>query len=1062
MKKKHIFAIATMVTVKELITLAVLCATFFVLLTLALLGKFVWGWFDPEEETSFIQPDLEAGESYFYFNGVEMKDVILMFPQIERADIFNIRVCNTKGENYFFYHQIDETKDYFLLGESDEFGNFENADIYMPPIVESFANFNYSTLYDDSTKIPTMLSAVGTPAVIERIFPDADKGEIINAELGIMSEAFLARYGLSKADDPAYYELIVYMRDPKYKDRYLYTVNGGNGDIIRLEDDKKYYFVNEDGTNGAQYTGSADSLVIVADVDATKRVYVGSPTIDDSGYYIYLEGRPTVYTTNSTYIADVVGRSLGYYIAPRLVSEAESEISVKLCPGFSIENGEFVDSRDAVITENATLGVNTGALRSYDSNGSKQTSSVQRDSFHMVNLADTEDELARAFREALLGKKIGSTVDVLVTAPALARRGEVVTYNIIEIRGIMKNATYVEPATEGVTGDVLAGDEKIVVAYRDGTVNPQSGEQYVFMGYVDLAKLDKTSELYLKLVGKRVGATCDERVTVTYDKSTDATYYFTYELDEIVAIKDANGESVDAVAYGTTVLFTYSLFEGEEKVAEGNLTVEVPDATRYNDDAYWRSLFGTDGQNADKLAYIRRTLVGELMGLKIGSYLNADGDSTKPIKIPFAIEGISDFSLYQDATASYAVTYRDNLAFGYENEVDPFYSSTSYKVKNDSEKQVYGIDHDTATKVVDLFNNLVGGETVAVGLDSETIDKYSLYDYRLSFTMPYECYTKEQPDGRYFFHYEQAVPFDLYLSRKMADGSRYIASVQYNIVVKYENGSDFDFVDWSFYAKWAQNALMLVSYENLRRMVFDLNFSAEDGKDYNHVWAFDITVDPAYKYTSSAGSEKPRLYAALVDGGDHTGIRSYRDLVDLLTYSKTFFDPSSMKESDRPTALAGVFVHTISEHSATVYKLTNPGWQDLDAVYGDQYTSNGVDKTGSENMRSLLQILNSMRYWGEAADDLTDAERAEILAGDYTMRFALTLWNKADGGENGYTFTFYNYSGHSLVSIRDEQPNEDGEYMEGALFYVQSREVNRLAEAVVELTRGETIDVNKY
>ena len=181
---------------KKLILILSLSAVFLVALVLALLGKFVWGWFDGEEKEPYVPPTLEEeGEAYYYFGGSLVKDTVLMYPQIGRSDIATVRVHNTKGENYFFYHYISGASNYFMLGQSktDEFGA-DDISLYFPSIIEEFGgSFDYTSLYDDATTLPIMLAAVGTVKIQERLRP----------ENGEFSEEWLARYGLAERDDPA-------------------------------------------------------------------------------------------------------------------------------------------------------------------------------------------------------------------------------------------------------------------------------------------------------------------------------------------------------------------------------------------------------------------------------------------------------------------------------------------------------------------------------------------------------------------------------------------------------------------------------------------------------------------------------------------------------------------------------------------------------------------------------------------------------------------------------------------------------------------------------------------
>ncbi len=1048
---------------KYIITLSVLAAVFLLLLTMALLGKFVWGWFDDPEEPPHIQPDLELGEAYYYLNGREVKDRVLMFPQLERFDLFRIRVRSTKGENYFFLNTQTPTQDYFLLGECDEEGNFDDDDLYSPPIQNAINGFMYSSLYDDATKIPKMLAAVGTLSIQERIRPEGG---------GALTQEFLAKYGLAQADSPAYFELLPYARDPE-NDNYLYTPIGGDGDIIRLVGDK-YYYIEENpdydetvaGSQkyiiGEEYTDDADTLTPAADTGSVLRVYVGNATVDDSGYYVYLEGRDVVYTTTSNYLADVVNKNIGYYIAPQLVTNADTNYSHMITPGFTIRDGNFVSTVGAPVSAGATVGITTEQVHYMDSNGGQPTDD-EKNIFQLLDLASPGD--LEPFVSALTGKAVGDAVDVIIPKPALAKLGESVSYHIFRVRGILKGTEYLEN-----TGDVLTGNEKIVVAYTDGTMKPLGAGQQAFYGYIDLGASNTPAALRNALIGRTVSETIydDIDIPLTYDGGIgDTLMTFTYKITAITEVVTSAGERTDTVDYGTTVTFTYRLFENDEFSNEGAMQLMIPVAGdadgQFGNDKTWTDMAGGTGQGADKLGYLMKRLAEGLLGKETGSTLDTEGESTLEIAVPYVEEIITDYHLYENAKVEYVMNYTESLSFAFKNDPDIFYGSSLYEIDKKSDKAMYSLDATATNEVLNLFRSLSGDETVAVGIDDQTINKYGLYAYHLRFVMPYSIYTRDVGE-KTFYYPEYEISYDLYISAVQKDGSRYVASTQYDTVVRVDDGSTFDFLEWSFSAKWMQNSLLLVSYQYLRRMVFDLNFSDADGEDYNSVWGFDITVDPKYKYPTTSivdgvlkteYEEMARLYAAVVKLGAHTTARDYDALKGLMQYTTSTYDPTV----DNRSTVAGKLARVVTENIGVYTELANAGWRDLDAVYGDVLTSNKVDKTGSDNLRQVLRVLNAMRYSGEVEEELTDAEIATLMSGDYTMRLALTLLDQRERGteEHGYTFTFYNYGMNALVVVEDDKTGTVS-----SLFYVRSREVVKLAQLAVDLAYGRDIDPDKY
>ncbi len=1048
---------------QQIITLSSLAAAFVLLLTLSLLGKFTWGWFDEDNRTPHIQPDLEAGESYLYYgsgeNRVEAKNTVLLYPQIESSQMLSIRIKNKNGENFCFIQTTEGGRSYFLLAKCDEKGNWDQEDVYAPPITDVMSSFSYAGLYDEVSKVLKMVSSVGIPVITERIRPD---------EGGELTEEFLSRYGLGK--DASYFEIIPYAYDPA-TGRHLYTPLNATGDdlgaVIRYSpDDKKYYYVGEDGKNGEEYPYDISTLTFAADTNNVRRVYVGDRTVDDTGCYLHLEGRDVVYTTTDTNLSTTVERGLGYYIAPQLVIKSESDYAFRLTPGFMIENGEFVNAFGTVIPEGATVGVTTETRYHQESNGGE--SYLEKSLFNMIDLKNPGT--LSPFRDALVGRRVGDVLDVLVPRMAFARVGETVSYNIHRIRGILKNGEYSEE-----TGDVLTGDEKIVVAYSvEGSYAP-GGALQTFYGYIDLASETTPDALKEKLVGLSVGDTCGIDYIRKYDGINDTILNYTYEIQSINAVYDKNGTKVKTANYGTTVEFSYRLFEGDEHVSTATMTLRIPEKGegegQFDNEDTWLDMSGSSiVENRDKIAYIMKNLASGLIGKDMGDKVNTENMSTLVISVPFAVEVLYDYDLYENTKVDYAIGYDEEISFKFKNERDYFYGSSLYEINMDSNKSVYALNSETAEAVVALFQDLKGDETVALGINYETILKYKLYAYRMQYTMPFNCYQREV-NGKDYYYSKYQVTFDLYVSDVQEDGSRYVASTQYDTIVRVKDGSTFDFLDYSFAAKWVQNNIMQASYTNLRRMVFDLNFSEDSGEDFNKIWAFDLTLDPAYAKGGVTGEgdnlypddeDISRLYAALVDCGAHSTPLSYGQLNALLQYETVEYNP---KVTSYKT-MAGKLAQVVAENVAYYTSLKNEKRQNLDTIFGDRLSSNALDYTGVYYFKDLLRALNETCYAGEMEKEIptmTAEERArldEMLENeDYTMRLALTLvdYNDSASRERGFTFTFYNYGMNSLVVVRDEETGA-----EAADFYVRSREVIRLAQMVVSLANGNPINPDHY
>lgn len=1013
---------------KRIILIVSLCAVFVVALTLSLLGKFVFGWFD-EKETPYVPPVLEDGEAYYYFAGGTFRDVVLMYPQLSRDDIGLIRVHNTKGENYFFYHEQSGASSYFLLGSSKN-DRFTDTDIYYPPILGEWSGaFDYATLYDDESTMPMLLAAVGAVRIGERLRP----------EDGNFSDEWLSHYGLAVTDNPAYFEIVPYLRDGSGK--YIYT-DGTEGAMIGYGDDGKFYRLtkNEDGsyTRGALFEGNVADLKPQQDPAGIRRVYVGSRTVDDTGYYMRLEGRNTVYTTTTASVSDVVNRNVGYYVAPRLVTKAESNYSYQITPNLSVYRGHRVDEIGAAITELMSLGLNVSDLWVGGGGGGLHI----RDQFLQADLTDAD---FAAFLDAFRGAGIGDTRDVLVRANSLAEIGGTVSYRITGIPGFYDAATHRYHDAASAGGRTVSKDDTIVVSYRRGDDTTD------YVGLIDLTLPELPVAVRTDFTGRSFGTVGGEGISfrITYDDSTEyATETVTVGLVEISAIIDrATGETADKAAPGCDVTLRFYRRRGENYTESESVTLRLPTKEETDDDDRWLELNG-QGQSVAVLRLFAELVTGR--GVTV-----FDNGTAPEREVTYAVEYVGDFSLYLGATATYGNAYEETLTFGYNNRSNAFFGSSRFQIKSPENRTLYGLDSAMAISVLREFQDMVGDETVALGLDAGTMEKYGLYAYRVYYEMPFDCYTVTRKNDIVDYFHKTKIGYELFISEKQEDGSRYVASTQFDNVVKVKEGVKFDFAEWDFTEHWAQSNLLLVSYEDLRSLVVDLNFS--DGGDYSRIWAFDTAVDRAYRYSTTYlenGVEKvsyttgSRLYASLVDGGAHRDGLTSEQLRAVLRYT-----------SDRDKNAVTCPGKLVLDTETGRYQQLAVDFRALDEIYGNRTSAAKPQYyDGATNFQTMLQIMNTTYYFGNVADELTDAEVAALVADPRAnvMTLAFTM-RDGDNRETRYTIRFYTYSQHTLVSITD-----DATGAETHDFYIQTREVYKIAEAVVALTKGTEVDNNRY
>ena len=955
----------------------------------------------------------DLGEAYYSLNGTDRSDLAVLFRQINRSTLCSVRVHND-DEDYLFYHMINpgtETN-YFALANYPD--GAEDPSFYEPPITGQFGDFDYTTLYDDTSKIPVMIAASGAVVFKERIYVRVDQTEPVSDE---EYQKVLAKYGLSDADDPAWYEITAYVTDAN--GNYMYMVaDAETGEfaedqLVSVGTDGKYYLNTTDDAGNIQtslYEGDLSLLSPMIDADRTYRVYVGDMTVAEDGYYLRVEGRDVIYTTINTTVGDVVFRNLGYYVYPRLVTKAADSYTARMAMDFSFWEGTGEDNgmntaEGTPVTGDALAVISyTGLLTSLGEQGGGT-----------LNVRLSEEDPDSPAYSILLGAGVGDTV----TLPFLTRDlmtggggntlciGERVVYTFTGIVGILDRTSGTLDRTEGKTPGQT---DMLVVTYTSDLAGGDS-QRY---GVIDLSE-QMPDALRDLLLGHTVGEKFLSSFTLTYDAGIGAgEKLLSYSVTAITAIV-RNGESLEeegAVAQaGDTVLFTY---------------VMTVDGESYE---YTGSAYLTDDSTAG------RTLSDALIGKQIGTY--AEGEIT--VELHAAQNLLQEVMIYTGAHIDYTVSYDLILSFRFVNESDRnlFYGTGIYEPTAPSDKTFYGLSTTATSVVVPMFEDLTGEETVAVGLTPEVMERYGLYAYSLYYEMPFRYSSKENEDDNLDFNFYDRVGFMLYISKENPDGSRYVASEMYDIVVKI-SADTFDFLEWDFLTQWARPELVLTSVFNISELTFEFNYSDFQGK-----YSYAVTSDPEYRYETIFNGESSiqtteRLYVAYVYGENIT----YR------TYTMTAeeFEKSGIKIT------AGRTIEQLNEDTYYIKEVANANAINLDAYYGDYFGNkrySGVDYAGVLNFKTLALALFSSQYAGASEDDLTEEEIAELIADEdaCVLTMTMTLINGRT-----YVYRFYPYSARrALVSL-------SGEGRESHVFYMKSEDVRRYVGLVLYLVNGKEID----
>ncbi len=981
--------------------------------------------------------DLLPGESYYYNNGY-VKTSRVLFPQYARANISAITVKND-DTTYSFFHYVESAassaRNYFLLGiDKDGDGEME---YYSPAIASRYENFDYSTLYDDTSKIPTVLAAAGIGYFKDRVYIRA------NDETNPTDEQYqeiLARYGLSDADSPAYYELLGYAVDESQNVVYEYAPSAGGDKVavyVKIADNGSKSYVHADGT---AYTGELESLTPRVDSERYQRVYVGDMTPDKTGYYLYVAGRDVVYTTGTSSIGDVVYRDLSYYVNPRLITATSDSYAPYMPVSFRIWS-ELKEVGESVVGDGSVVGY---YVENTDIDGINVGNSVG-----FVNLIG--DDVDPRIRQALLGAKLGDvlTITDIDPYPVLSPLAEAQTviYDIYAVLGIVGDS-----AINSSAGAVVQSGDIVFVQYR-----LRFGDEVgaLSTGVVDLTRPGLAPSMQA-LVGMTVGAavgeqddaepiaSCEVKLDssyadkITYDyRITSVEGYATKaDLSDIVVTP---GKKLPSSGY-VVIVYTVEL---DGVVHEETMVINLSGETNYLRDRLRRALL---------------TQVTEEDGTLSDRVIGAQSDLS--LSISYAYSPISAYTVYKNLRIDSVSSYREEISFGFINELerDAFYGASIYEITGPLDRTMYAIDNVASQSALKPFSDLQGSETVHVGLTPAVIEKYGLSAHVFYFEMPFGIY-EDKRDGNesvITYAHQYSIGYYLYVSELQEDGTYYAASTQYDIVVKVD-AATLGFIDWDFTRDWAQRNLMQVKIANISELSFDINFS-----DLKEAHSFALTTNPSYY-----------VYGGINALGEEEWVKQNRTYVwyvagDRVPYKYTYGVSAEQVVLDNRqyggenkwkyyTSAGRLLVKNGSTYVVRDVDASSGTSENLDERYerlNGTVSHVSIDYDGVANFKNLLQLIYLTYYSGASEENLDTDEIAELVADPerriFNIRMQLTNEAAITAGGREFNMSFYRYSdSRCLVRFSDETT--------GAVsteFYLNYAEVKNLVTAVRTVVAG--------
>ncbi len=980
----------------------------------------------------------QIGESKFLLIDIQGKDnaYTLMRPE---SGIKEVDVLDKDGNPTY---RPDGTKitekvsyDAFNFYYTDDAGELQ---AYYPSINEADPTFDYTDLYATEKnefgftldKITYLTTALGTVYFDQRIeLPTVS--DTMTAEERAAAEAELAaqykRYGFEEG-----------------------------GDAVRV----RFKYIDENGSI------------------AYHTVIIGDKLVTGAGYYLMIDGRPYIYTTNVdmlsyafeklvSFIKPVLtaaGLEIDGLFEPLLTTDFKQYVNTvhkgDNCKVKGCENGcvATVESTDRVILD-ASLTTPADSKEKNDKISDGYSHGALKST--AVDLAKiTNDPTYKSLVKIITGKGVGDFAEALrvtlVTDSAVTKRIEMTggtskpyTYTILAVEAILTDG-----ADSTADGTAVSPTDRIVVKYNlsvDGT--PVS--IYPMHAVVDMSTSVIPADVKSKLaaVGE-VGSGSGVSFTVSYTAANAISKEIKMVLTDIVDIVDAASKSVDKIVDGTQVVYRYNLVLNGKVIAE-----DLSDAIQIKPDAEMQG-------EAKNIANLLRGKGREKnLNLEIGSFTGY-------------FEAFCDFITYTVEGIKYFVRPTPIVSFEFEqaSERDPFYGDSLYKNTLDNKYHIYALNSTVCGLVAQVLGGsgeststtlgLIGLETVDIGITPDKLDKYGLYAYTLYFEIPRGITGMEYDEqehgsvGNYLdtlddYDYYSTLGFTLYVSEEQPDGTRYIASELYDIIAKVD-GEDFVFLDYDFIEFYARRSVLLTSVTNIKNVTFDFFM-----EDIYGSYSNELTHKELYAYGGKI-YDKAGLEANVPEDR-HQYASPYEGIYLYVSPSGECSDSKFIR-----------YYNELKANPSVTHSLTIDGVDygtSLHGFYDKQYIE--LDTLATSNFKEVLECI----FYTQYVDTLTEQEQAAAYTPDkLLMKMTITLGEQYGEDESehaekykagiykttssyDYAYEFYRASDRRIMVRIFREDRSTGNVLQAVSdFYISTYAFKKIVNCYTDMLAGENVN----
>lgn len=949
----------------------------------------------------------------------------VVYPRVTTSDISAIRIDNDEGVYGFIRTQRGMP---MIMWYQDGF----NDEQYVPPFYESQGDISsyddfYSVLVSDGTAqgyLLTYLSvAIGTLYFYDRIAlptvptvtdtsTEEEKAEA--ARLKEEYNAMLKEFGFDKQVRVSF----TYYTNEKNEDGE--TIEGSHSITIGGQDAAGAgYYIMVDGRDQIYYTGGAYLQYAMYGIEKFIKGSLVAPGLDQDGpYEPYLtsdfkQWKSTKFNTVGTIVdgvyvpgdkvsAESLVVAQGVAMDPKNPSKDADPISVGSYPYYEMSSFGTIDFDFHNTLKNHSdysrfmkllVGREVGVYYDSDVAGSDPSSAIYLSLLTPMGISD-EKSIDFGDKESLTYTYKVVAIEAVITETeeiTSEQRRAGADYDLIRV-------TY-EYSIDGESASFGGGSQHAILDLSDPNLPAEAREALAEAPIGELAVEDFIT------------------FDVTYTKDNAYVGQKKLIIDAISLITDKSGNTVSKVDANSYVMFSYH--EEEDGVSQGSKTwfISMEDL-KTDTESVWAS-------------------VG-LYDVLIGQKTDSDFDHEFVIST-YYYEIMRDFVCYMIYEIDYFVEYDIVSSFCFVNasERNPYYGETFYINTLNNEYKMYGLNANSCESVINFLGGVGGdgstvsagfsGETVAIGLTFENIEKYGLYANRIYFELPRGIFAVDDLTGEESstgmgelsdYEWYSTLGFNLYISdvKYDSDGTafRYIGSDMYDLVAKV-SAEGFEYLDLEFTDFWARKHMLLMDISKIGSLEFDFNMTDVYGK-----YGFMIHTEEQYVGTKGMeikySSSKEYLEREGFSVAEKTISKQLIQIVPKdegkkdIEYLNALMDTRFKEyclERTRINQTQGKPVIS----TATLTDLYNKHYGYSD----DHYVADSLDSVGTSNFKTAVESLFLTAYHGV----LTEEEKALVLSEgselEYLMRIGLSI---EDGAKTAYYgYEFYRISDRKIMVV---------------------------------------------